>query len=200
MHLLGSLTLSLLLVAGAAPAGASDFESHLKLWDLPRKKVLEWSWATSFYSLDHLQKHVRTIERVPFDGLVISILHEGQFYKDGMCHEVKWTEAQMQPVYDALTAIDWKAYRHNLIAVYAGEKHLRAESKSDMDWFDDGHWDNILHNVRLLTRAAVAGRCAGLLFDPETYHRTVWNYYPNPLRRQRAARHAATKSYEAYFA
>lgn len=186
------------LVAADTGTGA-EFESHLRTWDLPRKKIIEWDWATSFHTLAYLREHVRHIERVPFDGMAITIHHEGRPYQDGLCHEVKWTEAQMQPVFDALAAIAWDAYRHNFIAAFAGEKHLGADSRSAMDWFDDGHWDNILHNIGMMARAAVAGRCAGLLFDPETYHRTVWNYYPNPLRRQAAAPHFPSKSYDDYF-
>lgn len=183
----------------ALPATADGFESHIRTWDLPRKKIIEWDWETAFLSLDYLQTNVRSLERIPFDGLAITINYQGRTYKDGLCHEVKWTEEEMQPVYDALAAIEWDAYRHNFILAFAGEKHLGADSKVTMDWFDDDHWDNILHNIRLLARAAVKGGCAGVLFDPETYHRTLWNYYPNPGRRQPAVQHFDTKSYDEYF-
>jgi len=193
------LLVAFLSLQVVAPATAADFESHIRTWDLPKKKLIEWDWETSFYSLEYLREHVRAVERIPFDGMAITIVHEGKRYHDGLCHEVKWTEEEMKPVYDALAAIEWSAWQHNLITVFAGEKHLGAESQVRMDWFDDEHWDNILHNIRLLTRAAVAGNCPGILFDPETYHRTVWNYYPNPARRQAAVQHIDTKSYDEYF-
>ncbi|MAE66894.1 MAG: hypothetical protein CMJ18_21765 [Phycisphaeraceae bacterium] len=180
-------------------AGPEDFESHIRTWELPRTKIIEWDWETSFYTLEHLNRQIRNVERPPFDGMVITINHADRFYKDGLCHEVRWTEQEMQPVYDALASIEWKAYTHNFIAVFAGESHLGKDRRARMDWFNDEHWDNVLHNLRLLTRAAVAGKCVGLLFDPETYHRTVWNYYPNPRRRQKAAEHFGTKSYDEYF-
>lgn len=178
---------------------AQEFESHTRTWDLPSKKVIEWDWGTSFYSLDYMRQHVRSIERIPFDGLVITIHHDGTQYKDGLCHEVKWTDEEMRPVFDALAAIEWKSYRHNFIAVFAGERHLGTKGRAQMDWFDDEQWDNILYNIRLLTRAVVIGKCVGLWFDPETYHRTVWNYYPNAKRRQLAVPHFETKSYDEYF-
>ena len=190
-------TLMALSVASSATAG--EFESHMRTWELPRKKIIEWDWGTSFYSLEYMRKHVRNIESVPFDGLAITIQHEDTQYKDGLCHQVKWTEEEMQQVFDALAAIEWKSYQHNFIATFAGERHGSTKEPVRMDWFDDTHWENILHNIRLLTQAAVAGKCVGLWFDPETYHRTPWNYYPNPKRRQPPAQHFDSKSYDEYF-
>ena len=200
MNCLSHITIRFAVLAlTALSATAGEFESHIRTWDLPQKKIIEWDWETAFLPLEYLQTNAHAIERVPFDGLAIPINHEGTRYQDGLCHEVKWSEEEMQSVNNALAAIEWDAYRHNFILAFAGEKHLGADSKEPMDWFNDEHWENILHNIRLLTRAAIAGNCVGLLFDPETYHRTPWNYYPNPSRRQRAVKHFDTKSYDEYF-
>ena len=42
------------------------------------KKIIEWDWETAFYSLEYLRENVRNLERIPFDGLAITINHQGK--------------------------------------------------------------------------------------------------------------------------
>jgi len=57
---------------------------------------------------------------------------------------------------------------------------------SPLDWFDDQQWKAVIGNVRLMAKAAVVGRCAGLLFDPECYGPSPWTWYDAPRRRGRS--------------
>jgi hypothetical protein len=61
---------------------------------------------------------------------------------------------------------------------------------ADLDWFDEQQWQNVLHNTRLFARAALFGRCAGIVFDPEDYGQPVFSY--------QAAKHRDTKSFGEY--
>jgi hypothetical protein len=45
-----------------------------------------------------------------------------------------------------------------------------------MDWFNDQHWEVISANLRLEAKAAKAGGCVGICFDPEPYGATPWRY------------------------
>jgi len=86
------------------------------------------------------------------------------------------TDEEFAPVVKELSAIRWTTFTDNFLMVKAGEQFLDNGDPGRMDWFDDDQWDTICHNIRVLTRVAVAARCKGLGFDPEPYHASVWNY------------------------
>ena len=45
-----------------------------------------------------------------------------------------------------------------------------------MDWFDDGWWDQIAHNIGIMARIADRGGVEGLLIDLEGYTSVLWGY------------------------
>jgi hypothetical protein len=138
------------------------------------KKLIEYGWDVPFP--DFVRSHIREMERRPFDGLVFR-LHGGS----NVLEPTVWEEGKFAGDYEELRQIDWKAFTDNFVIMLAA---------SNQDWFNDGHWQAIEHNVRLVTKGARIARCVGICFDPEPYGANAWAY--------KEAAHRATKSFGEY--
>lgn len=131
----------------------------------PAKKLIEYGWDVP--NPGFVREHIRDMEERPFDGLIMRMTVGGRvFVKE------KWTPEQVEPDFEHLRNIHWKRFTDNFIIMYAA---------SDVDWFDDTHWEAVVHNVRMTARAARLGRCVGVCFDAEPYGPNPW-YYPDQPR------------------
>ena len=144
---------------------------------LPRtKKLLEYGWDVPYPT--YVRDNIREMEKRPFDGVIMRLAGEGRgnIFMGG-----RWDEADFAEDFAALAAIDWgERFTDNFIMIYAA---------SEMDWFSDEDWDNVLANVRIMTHAARLGRCH-LAFDAEPYGKNPWSYEGQV--------HAGEKSFEEY--
>ena len=59
---------------------------------------------------------------------------------------------------EALAATQWGSFTDNFIWMHC---------TGEFDWFDEGQWQIIIHNTRILAKAALLGRCAGICFDAD---------------------------------
>lgn len=135
----------------------------------PRKKLLEYGWDVPdpFY----IQKNIGEMEKRPFDGLLFRMKDFNLAFDTR-----RWTAEQLKPQTDALTATHWKKFTDNFLMLYSA-------NNARMDWFDDAQWAVIEQNLRLAARAAKAGRCVGICFDPEPYGPNPWSYAENSKNR-----------------
>lgn len=148
-HAMLMIAVGFLLLSAAGPAQAP-----------PKKKLIEYGWDVP--SPDFIQKNIRAMEQHPFDGLIFRLRQCNHAFDTK-----PWQPAQLQPDLDALAATPWEKFTDNFVLLYAA-------NKQQMDWFDDAQWEVITANLKLLTRAVTAGRCAGVCFDPEPYGLDPW--------------------------
>ena len=134
------------------------------------KKLIEYGWDMP--AAEFARDNIATMEQQPFDGVTLK-LPGGD---PTLAFDAQpWTRADVK--LDALSAIRWKRFTDNFIAVWGF-------SKQDMDWFGDARWATITANTQLLSQAVQACRCKGITFDPEFYFRgqtfDPWNYRALP--------------------
>jgi hypothetical protein len=107
--------------------------------------------------------HLKAFEQRPFDGVVLGLRGGERPFQDRAWDENKFIED-----YEALAALQSQVFTDNFLWV---------STSATIDWFDDRQWQNVLHNTRILARAALLGRCAGLWVDPEGYGANAWSYF-----------------------
>ena len=149
----------------------------------PPKKLIEFGWDepdTAF-----LRRHVREMEKTPFDGCVF---HANVVEEDGKLGNFAWlgwgrrefSIEELRGAVDDLKATRFDRFECNFLRFNT--------TPADVDWFDD--FAPILANARVAARVAREGRCRGLLFDVEQYQGRLFEY--------RKQRDASTKPWAEY--
>jgi len=153
-----------------SPGQSPEPEAAARNAPRPKKLIR----ASGYNYPDLVRGKIRDLEKLPFDGLMIK-LHD---WRNSMSvfRPEPYDESKIAQDFEDLRRIEWKRFTHNFIRmITAKREHPR------QDWFDDAHWDAIEHNIRVVARAARAGRRVSVCFDPEAYG-------PNPWAYQEAAR------------
>ena len=128
-------------------------------------------------SPEYVKANIRDMEQRPFDGIAMQLPSD---VGAGMIFDVKaWAAAaegraeKQRRELATLSSIAWgERFTDNFVMVYA---------RSTMDWFSDADWAKVLENVRFCARAAKAGNCKGILWDPEPYGAiNPWVYRQQP--------------------
>jgi hypothetical protein len=132
---------------------------------LDGKKLI--SYGADWPNTAYVRAHVREMETHPFDGIVIGVSESREPQLNGATLGTKaWGREKFDPAkfehaIEDLKATKFEKFTHNFIQVEA--------MPGDVDWFDEGQWDAVVHNFRTLARIARQGGCVGLEFDPEEY-------------------------------
>jgi len=124
------------------------------------KKIIEYGWDVPFTS--YVRDNIRAMEQLPFDGLIFKLHAGGQVMVQRPIPEEKFATD-----FAAAPEIKWDKFTDNFVMMWAA---------SDQDWFNDEHWEAILHNTKLVTRVAKLSRSVGICFDHEPYGFNPWNY------------------------
>lgn len=146
----------------------------------PPKKLIHFGWDVP--APGDVLADARAMERRPFDGVVMRLPDEvggGKIFDVALWDRSR-PERRAEEV-ATLGRIGWERFTDNFVALYAA---------STMDWFDDEDWVRIVANARFCARAARAGRCAGLMWDPEPYGPNPWVHAEQPR--------AGEKSFDDY--
>lgn len=130
---------------------------------LPKKKKLISANVQTMPPPAVFVSRLSEYEKRPFDGVVFT-LQGGQ----RPFQRRPWDESRFIDDYQALAGIKSKVFTDNFVIVH---------TSATVDWFDDAQWESALANTRILARAAVLGRCAGLFVDLEGYGANAWSYY-----------------------
>jgi hypothetical protein len=128
----------------------------------PRKKVIEYGWDVPYP--DFVEQNIQGMEKRPFEGII--------FRTKGFDHVFDtsaWKQEELQPQLDTLAKIKWRKFTDNFLTLYAA-------NKGGMNWFNDDHWNTIVENMKLFSRAVQMGCCVGVCFDPEPYGTDPWVY------------------------
>ncbi|NQT12261.1 MAG: carbohydrate-binding family 9-like protein [Planctomycetes bacterium] len=139
-----------------------------------KKKLINVGWDRP--SPAYLAANVREMEKTPFDGVSIKLTAGQAPFVPG-----KWDEEKFIEDYQNLSKAACSTFTDNFIRIHC---------QSPLDWFNEKHWQAVLHNARIIARAALLGRCAGICFDPECYGASPWRY--------QTAQHRDTKDFEKY--
>jgi hypothetical protein len=168
------VTIAALFALGIGLAVASRADTASKTVPRLQKKLIEYGWDTP--TVEFVRDNIRNMEKYPFDGLL--------FYCAGGRNVLEpnaWDERTFEKDFAAAKAIRWRRFTDNFMTILAA---------SDQDWFNDQHWKNIEHNIRLVARAARLARCVGICFDHEPYGTNPWHYPSMP--------HKDTKTFAQY--
>ena len=138
------------------------------------KKLIEYGWDVP--TLDYIKDHIREMEAKPFDGLIFRLKQGGNVLLPTSTDPAVMTED-----YENAAQVEWNRFTDNFLILYAA---------SNQDWFNEEHWQAIIHNTCLAVKAARLSRCVGICFDPEPYGDNPWDY--------RKVAHRAERSFIEY--
>lgn len=158
-----SMVIGLVIVLACLAGAASGQAFRTK-----GKKVIEYGWDVR--PPKAMVGQEATLEQYPFDGVIYRLDKLTMAFD-----RERWSTADVEAEKAAVKSLKWKKYKHNFIIVYS------AVDKG-MNWFDDDHWKNICANINDFSRIARAGKCVGIVFDPEAYGKDPWIYpgdYPD---------------------
>jgi hypothetical protein len=139
------------------------------------KKIIEI--GQDIPSPEYVRDTIRTMENRPFDGVTMRLpgdVGRGLIFDVEEWESVAEGRAEKQRrAMETLESIEWgERFTDNFVMLYA---------RSTMDWFSDEDWAKVAEHVRFCARAAKAGRCKGVLWDPEPYGgRNPWVYRRQP--------------------
>src|SRR3954469_3909386 len=161
-------TLRALLLMTAALCGAAMGV------EAPAKKIIYYGWSTrdSAYYRDHWAE----MERMPFDGIAISIALDRTKAMTGngstgnlLGWQVFGKRAfQLSDFQDAIADLQVPERLHftdNFLPLSVATR----DQDQGLSWFDDTRWATIEANWRVLVSIAQAGGCRGLMLDLEHY-------------------------------
>jgi hypothetical protein len=140
-------------------------------------KLIEYGWDRPTPAFVH--DHIREMEQRPFDGVIMGLPDGG----GNVFRPETWNPDTLASQLPILSDIQWQTFDSNFLAMYA---------TSSMDWYDDDDWGVVLQHAEFMARAALEARCKGLMFDPEPYGPSPWNY----AEQQHASEHTF-REYEA---
>jgi regulation of enolase protein 1 (concanavalin A-like superfamily) len=140
------------------------------------KKLIHNGWDMNELFPGKIAANIRVMEEKPFDGVVIRLKGGETTFQPR-----PWNEADFLDDYEGLARIEWRGFTDNFIWMHC---------TSPLDWFDEEQWQAVLHNSRILAKAALLGRCAGICFDAETYGAHPWAY--------KDSWHGKEKTFEEY--
>ena len=146
------------------------------------KKLLQWGWdnPTPAYARDN----IRTMEELPFDGIVLQIPVEApadEWLAKSIFRNVRVPDEMVADDIEALQATDFQKFTDNFTVVQL--------NPGSVDWFDDH--TTIFANVELVARLGKEGGLKGLVFDMEMYGHATHLTYPYQ-------KYINTKSFEEY--
>jgi hypothetical protein len=127
-----------------------------------RKKIIEYGWDVPYP--DFVEHNIQDMQKRPFDGIIFRTRGFDHVFDTNV-----WKKEELQPQLDTLARIKRRKFTDNFLALYAA-------NKSNMDWFDDHHWNTIVENMKLFSAAVQTGHCVGVCFDPEPYGTDPWVY------------------------
>ena len=152
-----------IVLTGFAASGASG---------APQKKLIHFGW--DMHSPAALAKKTGALQHLPFDGLTVRAIN----FSNAFLFNAP-SEAAVAENVEAMSKIKWGKFSDNFMYMAPGY------GLGALDWFDDKAWANdgyILRNVRALARMGQAGKCKGILFDPEAGGRLLWEFQKQPRR------------------
>lgn len=135
------------------------------------KKIIQFGW--DYPTISFLKEHLQQMEKRPFDGVAFSFDFKIYDLFDTTRYPINIFQLE------ELKSLSWHKFTHNFI-------RTRGQSLNGPQWLHDESWDNIVANLRNISKAVSVSGAKGILFDPEYYYETreknpwIWDikYYP----------------------
>jgi len=129
--------------------------------------LIEWGWDEPDQAF--LKTHITTMERKPFDGVVLHLTVPGvppgvsnfSWHLDD--HRYQWHE--ILPAVEELKAVPFRRFRHNFLRINLNP------GNGPLDMLDDQTWETVFANLRLAARTVREAGLKGFMLDPEAYAR-----------------------------
>lgn len=151
---------------------------------LAGKKIIKYGWDTP--TTNYARRHVREMEKLPFDGVVIKVMSSPEERGDPLGWQVasgkRFTPDEYEHAISDLKATRFNRFKDNFIQVVFAP---------GVDWFDP-EWSSLAYNVACLARVAREGGCKGIMLDCEAYGSDIWHY------EALASKDNSTRTYEQY--
>ncbi len=138
----------------------------------PDKKIIKC--GQDIPDARYLREHIRELEQLPIDGVVIDLHRQVDGEKQRMF--LRWWDPELideQLLADTvadLDATEFRRFTDNFIFVSTVSHFVRAPS-----WFDDDGFGKIKANMVLAARIAREGGLKGIMLDIEHYGFKVWS-------------------------
>ena len=144
------------------------------------KKLIHYGWDAM--NEQQLEQAVGRLQHLPFDGLSV----RNRTYINTFHNRAGLDDKSVEAAVGTMSRIKWGRFTDNFVNMFAG---AHSQWFNDAAWAEDGH---IIGNVRTLARMAKAGKCRGIIFDPEfiTYEQErqagPWNYEHQELHTRKS--------------
>jgi hypothetical protein len=135
------------------------------------KKLIHFGW--DLQSPTELVEKIGDLQYLPFDGLTVRPMN----FSNGFQFTSPSEAAVLENV-EAMTKVKWGKFTDNFMYLVPGHRLYALDWFDERAWADDGY---ILTNVRALARMGQAGKCKGILFDPEAGD-VIWDFQKQPQR------------------
>ena len=139
-------------------------------------KVIEWGWGTP--SPIYIRDHIREMERLAFDGLVIDLRISDSVENNKRMSNNIWSFQTLkiqdyQRSFDALANTQFRKFTDNFLLVYV--------VPGNVDWYDN-HFSSVIHNITTVASIAQSLGFKGLFIDVEQYQEKIFDYNSRPQR------------------
>ena len=155
------------------------------------KKLIHFGWDV--HSPFELEERVGQLQHLPFDGLTVMARGAPEGWDDSttamnFCYTFYNRDVDAraaEPHVEAMSRIEWGRFTDNFMYVTAAD---------NVDWFDEAAWSDeggyVLENARALARMGQAGKCKGIMFNPEFVYWgqpcDPWEYKNQPRRGEKS--------------
>jgi hypothetical protein len=145
------------------------------------KKLIYYGWGSP--DTLYVREHWRQMEEMPFDGVGIVIPVDRRAWQQGKRdtnNQLAWKimgkrAFRIEDFHDAiadLRAPKWRKFTDNFLPVILSA----AQSTIGLNWFDNERWRIVANNFEILARIAAETGVKGLIFDPEHYNYSLFDY------------------------
>jgi glycosyltransferase involved in cell wall biosynthesis len=142
--------------------------------EAPAKKIIYYGWSTRDSA--YYRNHWAEMERIPFDGIAISIAIDrtrattgdgstGNLLGWQVFGKTAFQLSDFQPAIADLQVPEGQHFTDNFLPLSIATR----DQDQGLSWFDDARWATIEGNWRVFVSIAKDGGCRGLMLDPEHY-------------------------------
>jgi hypothetical protein len=145
------------------------------------KKVVYYGWGLP--DTQYVREHWHEMEDIPLDGVGILVAINRREWRQGVRGDSNQLGRQLtgskefraddfrESIAD-LRAAHWQLFTDNFLPVALSLSPF----SEGLNWFDDGRWQTVANNFRVISRIAAQGRAKGLMLDPEHYGYSLFSY------------------------
>ena len=144
-----------------------------------RRKLIEWAAVEPTTAF--MREHIRTMEQLPFDGLIFHLKTDEDVQMVwNMWSDTPFTIDQFSRAIADLKATSFERFT---------ERFLRCNvTPGNIDWTDNDGWEVVAGNFRTAAQIVHRTGCRGIMFDTEQYVNLPFSWPPQtPEERDAAA-------------